>query len=251
MHSGTASRNVTSTRAGLRSLAATIGRNYSKLVANVQTKSRSLKDFCFTLLPFCISFAVCASFHYLLRRRNLYATASDEFGRCGGLLSGMAWADTIDDLRNALFDENEKEKQKPWQARARTEQMVLVVGMLGIGKSGTLCQWVEQAIVHRREKVYLLRDSVMYEGKQTALDFERLGMSGASRGVDLRAIKKSESDVRERQPRLRFYAGAPSPVCSCDPWEFGGQGANFRRAPPSSISGQLRCWRQSHVRNTM
>ena len=53
----------------LRSLATTIGRNYSKLVANVQTKSRSLKDFCFTLLPFCISFAVCAGFTTFSRRR--------------------------------------------------------------------------------------------------------------------------------------------------------------------------------------
>ena len=48
---------------------------------------------------------------------------------------------------------------------------------------------------------------------QTSLDFEKLGMEGASHGSEIKKVQKI-TELRERQPRLRFYAGQPSPVCS-------------------------------------
>ena len=48
---------------------------------------------------------------------------------------------------------------------------------------------------------------------QTSLDFEKLGMEGASHGSEIKKVQKI-TELRERQPRLRFSAGQPSPVCS-------------------------------------
>lgn len=198
----------------LRGLAKSVGRNYSKLVANVQTKNHSLKDFCFTMLPFCMSFAVCAGFHYLLpSTRNIYSAPGWKTGiwlDVCGLISGIAWCSTtIDDLRAALFDENEKnqEESKPGDGVEAEKVEVSSSTPAQRGRRGSASRFGSSLSAS-------VESSVLYEEKQTALDFEQLGMSGASRGVELRTIKKSEADVRERQPRLRFYASSPSPVCS-------------------------------------
>jgi len=40
-------------------------------------------------------------------------------------------------------------------------------------------------------------------------------MVGATKNYDLKRMKKnSNTDIRERQPKLKMYAGSPSPVCS-------------------------------------
>ena len=197
----------------LRILAETIGAAYSASVANTRTKNHSLKDFLFTMFPFALSYGICSAFHYLLpSTRNLYSAHGWKTGiwlDVCGLLSGIAFSsDTIDDLRNALFGERTLTEE---EEEAEKEAQNADGG--GGGKGGSVAT---SSSSNDSAENYGPKKSLLSTGDQTSLDFEKLGMQGASHGSDVRRLKSNTNagDLRERQPRLKFYAGQPSPVCS-------------------------------------
>ena len=201
----------------LHALAQIIGASYSSLISNIKTKNHSLKDFLFTMLPFSLSYGVCSMFHYLLpSTRNVYSTIGWKTGvwlDICGLLSGIAWSsDTIDDLRYALFNERNltAEEEELQQEDGKEGEGNGTNGGGGSGGGGGTNGGSTTHDDATNTEIEVPID-------QTSLDYELYGMKeSASRGSDWKKVKDSNTndEIRGKQPRLRFYAGSPSPVCS-------------------------------------